>query len=276
MKTMIFPTVAMFVIALSVDAAPPGPPAPKQLPVPPSVILATIPDSTGEIQFEQFADGTVVMTERSMQAESRLDALGQLAKSQGMHLCPAQVFGMLSTAPIPEALFARCADRKRARADLDKLRISAKYFYYFPIDIVSRPLLCRGLADEATTFRTVECDAEESDLYADSNFDEDNVFWCANNLRTSSDRIMSQMLDDEGEVVSTRMVSCGGKTRFRFYKRDSTDDAWSLYRDYDIGANEYFTLYGLDNDDFGDVDFRLRMNSDRGAGHRNTGYFIDD
>jgi hypothetical protein len=276
MREMIFPAVAMCIVALSVNAAPPDLPAQEQLEVPPSIILATIPDSTGEIQFEQFDDGIVVMTERRLNAASRLSALEQLAKSEGIRLCPAQVFGMFSTAPIPEALFARCADQKRVRADLDKLRISAKYFYFFDVDVVSRPLLCNGLIDEATAFRTNECDAEESDLLHDSHFDTDNVFWCASNLRTSSDRIMSQMLNDEGEVASTRMVSCGGRTRFRFYRRDSTDDAWNLYRDYDIGANEYFTLYGFDHDDFGDSDFRFRMTSDRGAGHRNTGYFIDD
>ncbi len=276
MKTMIFPTVAMFVIALAANAAPPDPSAQERLAAPPSVILATIPDSTGEIRFEQFADGTVLMTERRMHAASRLRALGQLAKSQGIHLCLAQVFGMLSSAPIPEALFARCADQKSAYADLNKLRISAKSLYIYEGDIALRPGLCNGLGDDDTQFRTKVCEVEQSDLYNNSFFDSDNAFWCANNLRMSSDRIMSQMLNDEGEVASTRMVSCGGGTRFRFYKRDSTDDAWGLYRDYDIGANEYFLLYSSDIDAFDDSDFRFRMTSARGAGHRNTGFFIDD
>jgi hypothetical protein len=276
MQTIIFSTLAMFAIALSVNAAPARQPANERLPAPPAVILATIPDSTGEIQFEQFADGTILMTERRMHAASRLHALGQLAKSRGIHLCPAQVFGMFSSAPIPEALFARCADQKRVHADLDELRISAKVFRIFEGNITLRPGFCNGQGDDATQFRTIECTAEQLDLYDDSFYDSDNAFWCANSLRSDSDRIMSQMLNDEGEAASTRMVSCGGKTRFRFYKRNSTGDAWNLYRDYDIGANEYFTLYSYDNDSYGDSDFRFRLNSDAGAGHRNTGYFIDD
>lgn len=276
MKLLIVPALTLCVIALSVDAAPTVRPEPARIAAPPAIVLATIPDSTGEIQFEQFADGTVVMTERRTNAPSKLDALGQLAKSRGIALCPAQVFGMFSAAPIPDALFTRCADSARVQADLDELRIGAKAFRIFEGDITARPGLCNGLGDDATQFRTIECAAEQSDLYGDSFYDSDNAFWCANSLRGSSDRIMSQMLNDEGEVASTRMVSCGGNTRFRFYKRDSTGDAWNLYRDYDIGANEYFMLYSYDNDSYGDSDFRFRLTSDAGAGHRNTGYFIDD
>jgi hypothetical protein len=243
---------------------------------PAAMTLAVIPDATGEIRFEQFADGTVVMTQRgSIYAESSMQTLMQWAKSKGEHLCPAQVFGMLSTAPIPELLFARCTDQKRARAELDELRVQAKVFRIFDGPIRSRPLLCNGQGDDSQ-FRTIECDAEQSALYGDTYFDADNAFWCANTLRSSSDRIMSQMLNNEGEVASTRMVSCGGNTRFRFYKRDSTSDPWNLYRDDVIGASEYFTLYSYDNDSYGDSDFRFRLTSDSGAGHRNTGYFIDD
>jgi hypothetical protein len=185
------------------------------------------------------------------------------------------VFGLFSTAPIPDALFARCADEKRARVELDELRVQAKVFRIFDGPNRSRPLSCNGQSDDGQ-FRTIECDAEQSALFSDSFYDADNAFWCAHTLRSSSDRIMSQMLNDEGEVVSTRMVSCGGNTRFRFHKRDSTSDPWNLYRDYVIGASEYFTLYCYDNDSCSDSDFRFRLTSDSGAGHRNTGYFIDD
>jgi hypothetical protein len=276
MKTVMFPTLTLFVIALSVHAAPPARSAQERVPVQPANILATIPDSSGEIQFEQFADGTVLMTERRVHAASRLRALEQLAKSRDIPLCPAQVFGMFSSAPIPEVLFARCADKQLAQAGLDELRIRAKVFRIFEGGIDPRPGLCNGQGDDATQFRSIECTAEQVDLYSDNFFDSDSAFWCANTLRSSSDRIMSQMLNDEGEVASTRMLSCGGDTRFRFYKRNSTGDAWNLYRDYDIGANEYFTLYSYDNDAYGDSDFRIRLTSDAGAGHRSTGYFIDD
>ncbi len=243
---------------------------------PAAFTLAVFPDAAGEIRMEQFGDGTVVMTERSSYGESKLQALDQLAKSKRIRLCPAQVFALLSSAPIPEVLFARCADQHKARADLEQLRSSAKVFRIFEGDFRQRPALCNGLGDDATQFRTIECTAEQIDLYGDSFYDSDNAFWCANSLRTSSDRIMSQMLNDEGEVASTRMLSCGGSTRFRFYKRDSTGDSWNLYRDYNISANEYFTLYSYDNDSYGDSDFRFRLTSDSGAAHRNTGYFIDD
>ncbi len=244
---------------------------------PPSNILAVIPHQSGELRFEEFADGTLIMTERaSSNDETPMQALMRNAKSKKINLCPAQIFGMLTPDPIPESLWSRCADIQNAKQTLVQLKADAKVFRIFEGEIRSRPGFCNNINNDAAQFRELECDAELSDLYDDSFYDSDHSYWCANTLRSDSDRSMSTTLGDEGEAASTRMVSCGGNTRFRFYKRDSTSDSWNLYRDYNIGANEYFTLYSYDNDSYGDSDFRFRLNSSAGAWHRNTGYFIDD
>jgi hypothetical protein len=236
--------------------------------------LASVPTATGEIRFERYADGTVTIVERAVGGASQLDALAQVARSKGVSLCPAQVFGLLTDTAAPAELDRGCGkDAALAASEVEGVRAAAKAFRIFD-DFRDRPLLCNGASDDAQ-FRDIECTAEQADLYFDDFYDADSTFWCANTLRTSSDRSMYSLLGSEGEAASTRVVSCEGNTRFRFYKRDSTGDSWILYRDYVLTANEYISFYSYDSDAFDDSDFRFRIDG-QGGRHRSTGYFTDD
>jgi hypothetical protein len=238
------------------------------------IVLAEFTQGSSTLRFEQIDDKVLLLTERGTDNSSVLTPLMDYAQSKSIHLCPAQIYGLLSTQLIPKALWRACADPQAAK-QLRTLQADAKIFRIFESPITTIGSYCVG-ATGYQTFRTNECNPELSDLYDDVFYDSDHSYWCANTLRQSTDRIMSSQLGDEGEVASIRAVSCSGNTRFRYYKRDSTGDSWSLYRDYQLGASERISLYSYDLDSTGDSDFRFRMDSSSGAWHRNTGYFIDD
>jgi hypothetical protein len=80
----------------------------------------------------------------------------------------------------------------------------------------------------------------------------------------------------EGDVSLSRTVSCHGNTRFRLYNRDGSGDPWVKYRDHLLGANEFETVMVFDNGLYTDSDTKFVIDSQSGAWHRNTGYFIDD
>lgn len=247
----------------------------ERRPPPAAVTLAQVSTSTGAVRFEQFADGTVVVVERARAGAGYLDALASAASAKGVRLCPAQVFDLLTGLRAPPGLALRCAkDEKTLGREVEALRAEAKAFRIFE-GFRDRPLLCNGAGNDNTQFRDIECSAMQSSLLDDSFYDSDSSLWCANTLRTNTDRSLSAALDDEGEVASIAALSCGGNTRFRFYKRDSVGDNWVLYRDYMLQASEYIDFYSYDNASFDDSDFRFRLDS-TGSGHRSTGYFIDD
>ncbi len=239
-----------------------------------TVVLAELKHGASTLRFEQIDDKVLLLTEIGNESSSILAPMMHYARSKSIHLCPAQVFGLLSTQPIPDVLWRACADPAAAK-QLRTLITDAKVFRIFESSITPIPSYCVG-ATGYQTFRTNECDNELSDLYDDNFYDSDHSYWCANTLHKSTNRVMSSQLGDEGEVASIRAVSCTGNTRLRYYKRDSTGDAWSLYRDYQLGASERISLYSYDLDSYGDSDFRFRLDSSDGAWHRDTGYFIDD
>jgi hypothetical protein len=265
----------LFAAVAAQPAAARNPSREARPPEPPATMLAQVVTPTGDIRFERFADGTVIVVERASGGAGRLESLASTARAKGVHLCTAQVFDLLTGTPAPPEIARRCAkDAPTLDREMTALRAEAKVFRIFD-DFRDRPLLCNGLGNDNTQFREIECSAMESNLHNSTFYDSDSMLWCANTLRTTTDRSLSGALDDEGEAASIAAVSCGGNTRFRFYKRDSVGSSWVLYRDYTLQAAEYISLYTYDNDQFGDSDFRFRLDS-TGSGHRSTGYFIDD
>jgi hypothetical protein len=268
--------VATLLVSLAV--APAGARSPSRAersPEPAATTLAQVATSTGEVRFERFVDGTVLIVERARAGAGYLDALTSAASAKGVRLCPAQLFDLLTGTPAPTELALRCSkDAKTLGREVEALRAEAKAFRIFDV-FRDRPQLCNGVGNDNTQFRDIECAAMESSLLGNSFYDSDSSLWCSNTLRATTDRSLSGALDDEGEVASIAALSCGGNTRFRFYKRDSVDDNWVLYRDYMLQASEYIDFHSYDNDSYGDSDFRFRLDS-TGSGHRSTGYFIDD
>lgn len=242
-------------------------------------LIAELNVRGASLRFEQFGS-LLLLSEISdpTQAKSAPIVAGLLttAAKQSIHLCPAQIYGLLSSAPIPAALWRACAD-PMAAGQLKTLQAQAqaKVFRIFVDPIVSIGSYCVG-ATGYQSFAAGECNPMLSQLYGDTFYDSDNSYWCANTLKSSTDRSMSIQLGDEGEAARISAVSCTGNTRFRFYKRDSTSSAWVNYRDYQLGPSQHIALYSYDTDQFGDSDFRFRLDSSSGAWHRSTGYFIDD
>lgn len=239
-----------------------------------AVLLAELNQGASTLRFEQIDDKVLLMTEIGNESSNVLVPLMEYASSKSIRLCPAQVYGLLSTQPIPKVLWRACADPLAAK-QLRTLRADPKVFRIFESPITTNASYCVG-ATGYQSFRNNECNPELADLYDDNHYDSDHSYWCANTLHKSTNRVMSSQLGDEGEVASIRAVSCTGNTRFRYYKRDSTGDSWSMYRDYQLGSSERISLYSYDIDSYGDSDFRFRLDSSDGAWHRDTGYFIDD
>lgn len=229
---------------------------------PAATLLGLAQEPGWEVRFESFADGTILISERTRESSSKVKGLQAQAAKHGLRLCPAELFQALTQQPAPTVLLESC--------DKDAPSPALKSF---SIDEIfrDRPLLCNGQSDDQQ-FREIECNNVLGGYFLAGG---DQSFWCANTLRSSSDRSMYGALNDEGEIAESRVVSCGGYSRFRFYKRDSVDDPWSLYRDYTLAAGEYINLWAQDADAFGDVDFRFRVTSSGGQ-HRSTGIFIDN
>jgi len=229
---------------------------------PAATLLGLAQEPGWEVRFESFADGTILISERSRASSSKVNGLQAQAAKQGLRLCPAELFQALTQQPAPTILRESC-DKNAASPVLKSLSIDEIFR--------QRPLLCNGQSDDQQ-FREIECNSVLGGYFLAGG---DQSFWCANTLRSSSDRSMYGALNDEGEIAESRLVSCGGHSRFRFYKRDSVGDPWSLYRDYTLAAGEYINLWAQDADAFGDVDFRFRVTSSGGQ-HRSTGIFIDN
>jgi hypothetical protein len=243
------------------------------------VLIAELRQGGSTIRFEQVDNKAIVLTEISdpFDAGASVPIVAKLmedAKSKSIRLCPAHVFGLLSTQPIPSSLWQACKDPK-ALEQLQTLRAQAKYTSIDVRPITTIGSYCVG-ATGYQSFRTQECSAMETRLGGLFLVEDDSTFWCANTLKKDSDRSMSSMLDEEGERASIAAVSCTGNTRFRFYMRDSTGDSWSLLRDYQLGPSQRIALYAYDDDSWGDSDFRFRLNSGDGAWHRSTGFFLDE
>jgi hypothetical protein len=229
---------------------------------PPSTLLGLAQEPGWEVRFESFADGTILVSERSRSGSSEVNQLQTKAAQQGYALCTAELFEALTRQPAP-AILQKACDQHVASPQLKSLSIDQLFR--------ERPLLCNGQSDDQQ-FREIECERMLGGYFLAGG---DQSFWCANTLRSDSDRSMYGALNDEGEIAASSVVSCGGNSRFRFYKRDSVDDPWSLYRDYVLSAGEYISLWAQDADAFGDVDFRFRVTSSGGR-HRSTGIFIDN
>lgn len=80
----------------------------------------------------------------------------------------------------------------------------------------------------------------------------------------------------EGDDAHSRTVSCHGNTRFRLYRRDGSGDPWVKYRDHLLGANEFEVTHVIVWETYSDSDTKFVIDSQGGAWHRNTGYFVDD
>jgi hypothetical protein len=243
------------------------------------VLIAEIRQGGSTIRFEQIDNRAILLSEISDPFDA--DASGAIvatlmndAKAKSIRLCPAQIFGLLSTQPIPSSLWQTCTDPK-AFEQLRTLRAQAKYTSIDVRPITTISSYCVG-ATGYQSFRNQECSAMETRLAGLFLVEDDSTFWCANTLKKDSDRSMSSMLDEEGERASIAAVSCTGNTRFRFYMRDSTGDSWALLRDYQLGSSQRIALYAYDDDSWGDSDFRFRLNSGDGAWHRSTGFFLDE
>jgi hypothetical protein len=241
---------------------------PSQLP---SKVLLRQAIPTGEITMEQFGEHTVIVSERSSSMDTPFTRLEHAAALANIKLCAAHVFAYVSKASVPDVLFANCPDRAKALSELDTLKANAKSFSIWDGDVRLRPGFCNNQGNDAEQFRTLECNSAFLKMLTDPFFDDEDLFWCANKLRTSSLRIMS-----EGEGSESRTVSCHGNTRFRLYMRDGSGDSWTKYRDHWLNANEFEITYVSSWHNYSDIDTKYVIESQNGAWHRNTGYFLDD
>lgn len=238
---------------------------------PPSKILLRQAIPTGEITMEQFGEHTVIVSELSSSMDTPFTRLEHAAAVANVKLCAAHVFAYVSKAPVPDVLFANCPDRAKTLSELDTLKERAKTFVIGDEDVRLRPGFCNNQGNDAEQFRTLECNSAFLAMLNDPFFDDEDLFWCANKLRTSSLRIMS-----EGEGGESRTVSCHGNTRFRLYMRDGSSDPWTKYRDHLLNANEFEITWVVSWHLYSDVDTKFVIDSQGSAWHRNTGYFLDD
>jgi len=237
----------------------------------PSKVLLHKALPNGEIRMEQFGEHMVIVSERGTSSDTPFRRLEMAAQSANKTLCAAQLFAYLSKDPVPDILFAKCPDRARAMLELDVLTTEAKSVAIVDEPIESRPGFCNNLGNDAQQFKDIECNAAILDLFSSPFYDDDHAYWCANTLRSSSVRIAP-----EGDNSHSRTVSCHGNTRFRLYKRDDSDDPWIKYRDHLLGANEFEVTTVIVLETTWDSDTKFVIDSESGAWHRNTGYFIDD
>ena len=158
------------------------------------------------------------------------------ARSKSIHLFPVQIYGLLRGTLLPKALWRACPVLL-AVTQLQNSRNDPTVVWIFEGSISTRASYCVG-ASGYPSFRTNECVLKLAKLYNDNFYDSDNSYRLANTLRQSTDGVMSSHLNDEGEMVSIHADSCTGNVGIRCYKRDSTSDAWSLYRDYPLGPSQ--------------------------------------
>ena len=121
-----------------------------------TVVLAELKHGTSTLRFEQIDDKVLLLTEIGNESSSVLGPLMDYARSKSIHLCPAQVYGLLSTQPIPKVLWRACAD-PAATKQLRKLTTDAKVFRIFESSITPLPNYCVG-ATGYQSFRINECD----------------------------------------------------------------------------------------------------------------------
>lgn len=237
-------------------------------------LIAELKYDASIVRFEQ-VDGDVLLVSELTDGVIRggapvLPKLSEMAHQLSIRLCPAQMFGMLSNQAIPPELWRACSD-PQAKKQLQTLRTTgAKWFEIYGESSTTVGSYCVG-ATGAQSFRSKECSRILGELYDSPFYDDDHAYWCADRLQKDAIRSFS-----EGEEVAIAAVSCTGTTRFRFYKRAGSGDAWTKYRDHAIGSSKLETMYAFDLDFNSDSDFRFRLDSNDGAWHRSSGYFIDD
>jgi hypothetical protein len=237
-------------------------------------LIAELKHGASTVRFEQI-DGDVLLVSEiadgtASDAAPVLPRMMKAGHDKSVRLCPAHLFGLLSSQPIPAELWHACPDPS-AKEQLQGLRTAAsKWFEIYGEDISTVSSYCVGSTGHQS-FRSAECSRLLDELYDSPFYDDDHAYWCANTLLKNSNRVFN-----EGEEVGIATVSCTGTTRFRFYKRADNDDPWTKYRDYYLGSSKLLTLYAFDLDTYSDSNFRFLMESGDGAWHRSTGYFIDD
>jgi hypothetical protein len=236
-----------------------------------SKILLRQATAGSDVTIEQFGENMVIVSERGTDRDSPLRRLDLAAKSAETSLCAAQIFAYLSDDPVPDILFAKCPDRKKAMSDLDALTTRAKTVAIGEYPIESRPGFCNNLGNDAQQFKDIECSEALLSLFGNNGYDEDHAYWCANTLRSSSVRI-----GPEGDDSESRTVSCHGDTRFRLYKRPGSGDPWTKYRDHLLSPNEFEVTWVIVWETYSDSDTKFVIDSESGAWHRNTGWFLDE
>lgn len=132
------------------------------------VLIAELRVDGSTLLFEQIDNNTILLSEICDPLETRASSplvteLIDAAKAQSIRLCPAHVFGLLSTQPIPASLWRACTDPK-APEQLQTLRSAqAKDLDLDVGSITSNSSYCVG-ATGYQTFRTRECAAMLTNL----------------------------------------------------------------------------------------------------------------
>ncbi|HVV81538.1 MAG TPA: hypothetical protein VHE35_00620 [Kofleriaceae bacterium] len=161
---------------------------------------------------------------------------------------------------------------------------------------VSDAIAARAIVDEpvlqpmrpAVSFRTSYCNVSDQTFVNERCAEmecapyDDCYDWCVSAHWGWHDRTMSfsNFLGDEGNIAMETNSSCSGSTHVRQWERDDAGDAWgSPDSDYWVSGGHWATsgfiyhsvwLFGQD------YDFRLRADSESGAYHQHTGYFLDE
>jgi hypothetical protein len=104
--------------------------------------------------------------------------------------------------------------------------------------------------------------------------------WCVPQHWGWHDRTMSAFLGEEANIAVEVNASCQGSTRLRGWHREDVGDYWGAPEyDFYLSAGHWTTtalIYhsvGIFGQDY---DLRLRADSNAGAYHQHSGYFLDE
>lgn len=200
--------------------------------------------------------------------------------------CAIDLFLALTTrdVAVPGRLLDACAAKGQDTTALDLAgrQVVKSAFVAVPRSGVVQPRATSGVAALAATYSPGYCTNPASFASAcyQCNPYDDCFEWCVTTPWGWHARNLSAKLGQEGNVAMEKNVSCVGATRVRAWEREDVGDAWgSPEIDFMLAPN-YRSTTGLIHHSvavFGqDYDFRLRADSNPGAWHLHSGYFLDE
>lgn len=183
---------------------------------------------------------------------------------------------------VPGRLLDSCAAKGHGAADLGGRQVVRADFLDVPRSGVVGPRAASGVGALAATYTPGHCSNPAtfaSACYQCAPYD-DCFDWCVTTPWGWHARNLSAKLGEEGNVAMEKNVSCVGATRVRGWEREDVGDAWGNPEIDFMLAPNYRSTTGIIHHSvaiFGqDYDFRLRADSNPGAWHLHSGYFLDE